>query len=73
MLTVNRFGEPVHRVDFPDRPRAMRFTKMLGRNPRCFSLVGSHRTQAGWSVFYRARKESPWLPDHRATWPQGVH
>ena len=73
MLTVNRFGEPVHRVDFPAREEAVRFTKMLGCNPKCFSLVGTHRSQAGWSVLYRARKTSPWLPDARASWPQGVH
>ena len=73
MLTVNRFGEPVHRIDFTTREHALRFTKMIGCNPKCFALVGSHRTPTGWAVVYRARKNSPWLPDARAPWAQGVN
>ena len=72
MRTVNRFGEPVHVEVFPTRETAQRFTKMLGRNPRCFSLVGMHHASGQYEVIYRARSKSPWQPDPRATWPKQV-
>lgn len=71
MRTLNRFGEPIHLVVFPDRAQALHFTKMIGANPRRFALIGMRAEDGAWAVRYRARKGSPWRPDHRATWPAG--
>ncbi|MHB2017157.1 MAG: hypothetical protein ACYCW6_09455 [Candidatus Xenobia bacterium] len=73
MRSCNRFGETIHVERFTTPEMARRFTKMLGRNARRFSLVGMHRDTAGrFEVVYRARSQSPWQPDPRATWPKGV-
>ena len=73
MRSRNRFGEPVHVEAFTALQAARTFTKMLGRNPTRFSLVGMHRdARGGYQVVYRARSTSPWKPDPRATWPKAV-
>src|SRR5690606_10272405 len=40
MQVLNQFGEPIYRLTFHVREQALRFCKMLGRNPRCFSVIG---------------------------------
>lgn len=68
MQILNRFQEPIYLVPFPDRGPALRFARMLGANPRCFSLLGVRFQDGTWIVRYRARRQSPWRPDARATW-----
>lgn len=71
MQVLNQFGEPIYRLTFHVREQALRFCKMLGRNPRCFSVIGLHQEGGSWVLRYRSRKSSPWEPDGRATWPAG--
>lgn len=72
MRTVNQFGEPIHLVRFGNLTQAKAFTKMIGAQPRRFSIIGLHFHEGRWELRYRARKECPWGPDERATWPEGV-
>lgn len=70
MQTLNPFGEIIYLVRFHNRSAAWRFAKMIGAQPRLFSILGVRPEEGGWSVRYRARKTSPWDPDPRATWPR---
>jgi len=68
---LNRFAEPIFQTVFADPTSARRFARMLGANPRRFALIGVQRQGPSWVVRYRARRQSPWLPDARATWTAG--
>jgi len=65
---LNRFQETVFQARFQDRAPALRFARMIGANPRRFALIGVRHQDGAWTVRYRARRQSPWLPDARATW-----